>query len=311
MRRLALTIFALLVALLAGCGSSPQKTHTASPRFEQPSGKTCQPRQPPSAGECIAQHFGIHTPPTKSLGAPLTVSPGECADFSQWQGYSPNLTGLRCVIIQATYGLHIEPSVYSQIADANEHHVPWGAYGFMEGDSGTAEARLAVSVTNGRGRTLGVWADAEIGAAYPQACSFVAGAHAAGAHIYGLFAAPGMWPGGRCSGWLWPSEWRVPAAYPFAGYPSSSIKLWQDCGGCRYGADRDVDEGLIALGHPHPKPRPLSPTEKRQLIARWTRERNATLAIYHRYCTARSTGPKCTAWRRREHALYVDIRRLT
>jgi lysozyme len=70
---------------------------------------------------------------------------------------------------------------------------------------------------------------------------------------------------------------------------------------------REAEVRLFLTPEPEPKPAPLSPAEKRRLVAYWTRERNQTLAIYHRYCTARSTGPKCTAWRQREHALYRDI----
>lgn len=310
----ALLVGAICI-IVAGCAGSHHPSPPRAPAattFSQPAGLACHPRNPPAMGECVGDHFGL-TAPQKIEHT--EVGTKVCADLSQWQGFYPNLTGLRCVIIQATYGPNIEPSVYSQIADARAHHVPWGAYGFMEGDSGAAEANLAVRVTSGRGRTLGVWADAEVGAAYSQACSFTAQAHRAGAYIYGLFAAPGMWPGGRCAGWLWPSEWDVPAVYPFAGYPSSAIKLWQDCGTCsRYGVetDRDVDEGLIALGHPKPKPRPLSPAERRRLIARWTAERHAVLHRYHLDgCRGGSTGPKCTALRAREHLLYLDIRRLT
>lgn len=314
MRRLALLLLPLLLVVV-GCGKpSPPTRPAATLTFAEPSAPACHPRVPPSAGECVAQHFGL-TQPQKIEQTKVGVKAGgECADISQWQGYTPNLTGLRCVIIQASYGLSVEPSVYSQIQDANEHHVPWGAYAFLEGYSGAAEARLAVQLTNGRGRTLGVWADAEIGAAYSHACEFTAEARALGLHIYGLFAAPGMWPGGRCEGWLWSSEWDVPAAYPFAGYSSSAIKLWQDCGTCsRYGVetDRDVDEGLLALSKPKPKPKPISPSEGKRLIAYWTHQRAAVLRRYHDAdCKAWSTGPKCTGWRRLEHELYLDIRRL-
>lgn len=309
MRRLALLLLPLLLVAV-GCGGSPSPPtphSAATTTFAEPSAPACHPRVPPSAGECVAQHFGLHVP-ASSVGAPLTVSRGECADISQWQGYTPNLTGLRCVIIQASYGLNEEPSLYSQVRDANEHHVPWGAYAFEEGDSGSAEARFAVSLTNGRGRTLGVWADAEIGAAYSHACEFTGEVHALKVHIYGLFAAPGMWPGGRCVGWLWPSEWGVPAAYPFAGYPSSSIELWQHCGTCsRF--DRDIDEGLVALSRRKPKP-PTKVQLHRQLERDYTTRRELRALISKHACRTHTHRRPCPAWFAQGTAVNNAIRAL-
>jgi hypothetical protein len=308
-RRLALLLLPLLL-IVAGCGgaprSSPRVTQPATLTFSEPAGPACYTRNPPAMGECVAEHFGLRIPTVSSPGA---VNRGECADISHWQGAYPDLSGLRCVIIQSNYGLTPAPDLYSQIADANTHHIPWGAYVFMEGDGGDAEAQLAVQLTNGRGRTLGVEADAEVGAAYPHACELIREVFALHMHIAQLFAAPGMWPGGRCEGWLWPSEWGVSAAYPFAGYPSSAIKLWQDCGTCsRF--DRDVDEGLIALSKPA-KPKPLPPSTRKHLIALWERERAGVLHEYHKAgCKAWSMGPKCSAWRRREHALFLAVRHL-
>lgn len=73
---------------------------------------------------------------------------------------------------------------------------------------------------------------------------------------------------------------------------------------------REAEVRLFDTPEPKPKPRPISPAEKRRLIAYWTAERKRVLAVYHRYCTARSTGPKCTAWRKREHVLWGDAHRL-
>lgn len=314
MRRLAL-LFPLLLTV-AGCGgaprSSPRVTQPATLTFSEPSASPCHTRVPPSAGECVAQRYGFHAPTATSPSAPLTVSHGDCADLSQWQGYAPNLTGLRCVIIQASYGLNEEPSLYSQIRDANEHHVPWGAYAFLEGNSGAAEARLAAQLTSGHGRTLGVWADAEIGAAYSHACEFTGETRALKVHIYGLFAAPGMWPGGRCDGWLWPSEWDVPAVYAFAGYPSSAIKLWQDCGSCsRYGVktDRDVDEGLLALARSKPKP-PTKAQLHRQLERDYTLRRELRGLISKHECRTHIHRRPCPVWFRQGTAVNNSIRAL-
>lgn len=271
-------------------------------------------------GECVGQHFGL-TKPTTTV--PL-ASPGHaaCADWSQWQGAYPNTTGLRCVIIQASFGDSVEPTVYSQINDANAHHIPWGAYGFMEGGWGGGEADLAVKVTNGRGRSLGVWADAEIGPAYSHACGFVSQVKADGVHIYGLFAAPGMYPAGDgpCVGWLWPSEWNLAGPYSFAGYPFSRILLWQHCGTCfRYGVETDLDSdyGLIALGHPAPKPtRPQLEAElrthealKAQLEAQIVHLRHK-LAKFGCYpaLKAHRAGPKCRGWKAAGNRVHAHVR---
>jgi lysozyme len=61
----------------------------------------------------------------------------------------------------------------------------------------------------------------------------------------------------------------------------------------------------------HPKPKPRSPAAKRRLVAHWKGERHAVLHRYHLDgCRGSSTGPKCTALRRREHELWADIKRL-
>ena len=226
MKRLILAAFAVLFIM-------PASAHAAG----------CTHRNPPSSGECVAQHFGV------GLTAPApTVSAGPlCEDWSVWQGYSPSTAGLRCVIIQSNYGQTREPSVSSQMADARRHHIPFGCYTFMDGSSGAAQARTANHFCpTSSGRTLGLWADAEVNGAYGQACRYTAqAAHLA--HLYGLYTAPGLWPGGRCQGLLWPAEWGAAYAYPFGGYPWSAVRLWQTCGTC--GTDLDKPLGIIALSH--------------------------------------------------------------
>jgi lysozyme len=62
---------------------------------------------------------------------------------------------------------------------------------------------------------------------------------------------------------------------------------------------------------PMPKPKPVSPSERKRLIVYWTRQRKSVLHRYHDAdCKAWSRGPRCTAWRHLEHELYLDIRRL-
>jgi lysozyme len=74
---------------------------------------------------------------------------------------------------------------------------------------------------------------------------------------------------------------------------------------------REIEVRLFLTPEPKPKPAPLSPAEKRRLIRYWTAERASTLHRYHLDgCRGSSTGPKCTALRKREHDLYRDIQRL-
>jgi lysozyme len=75
---------------------------------------------------------------------------------------------------------------------------------------------------------------------------------------------------------------------------------------------REIEVRLFLTPEPRPRPKPKpSPAERRRLIALWTRERAVTLHRYHLDgCRGSSTGPKCMALRRREHALYRDIQRL-
>jgi lysozyme len=71
---------------------------------------------------------------------------------------------------------------------------------------------------------------------------------------------------------------------------------------------REAEVRLFLTPEPHPKPKP-SPAERRHLVRYWQVERRAVLHRYHLDgCRGNSTGPKCTALRAREHALYRDIK---
>lgn len=252
--RLGLIPFLVLAALaLSACGST---THRLT--FHQANGAQCHTLDPPQLGECVAQHFGFHQRATVPLGI---VGGRPCEDWSQWQGAEPSTAGLACVMIQSNYGLHLERTVYSQVHDALGHHVLCGLYTFQEGNSGSAEEQVAARIYRGTGCTLGINADAEISAAYPHACDYM---RAAGAdHLLAeLYGSPGMLPPIHCPGWIWPAEWGISAPYPFHGYPSTAIKMWQWCGTC--GVDRDRDRGLIALAAP---PAPPSHHQLEHLIA--------------------------------------------
>ena len=277
MRRVLLALAA--VAFLAGCGTqhhpnpnTPVKVTltTGKPglRFKGPNGTTCVTRTPPQAGECIEQAMkaeGEHL----TLPAPTITSHQECADWSQWQGWYPNTSGLHCVIIQAAYGLSEEPSLREQVRDARNHGLPYGVYNFGEpGISGGSE--MAYTHALEPHAPLGYWFDAEVSGVFWRSCEFTGEAQDLGLRIFGVFSYPGGYVaggGGHCAGYLWASEWSVRGPSPFGGYAASAIELWQDCGTCdRFGVttDLDVDEGLLALAAPpKPKPKPKPPAPVR------------------------------------------------
>ena len=263
MRRVATAVFLTVVCLVLGACGGARNVVTCAERHEM--------------GACIPGHKNL-------TAAPLTARGPLCIDVSQWQGWHPNLAGVRCVIIQSNYGLNIEPSVISQIADARAHGIPYGCYTYLEpGVAGEAQAILANRVC--QGRSLGLWADAELTGTYQHACPYVARALTLG-HIAGLYTSPGLWPGGRCAGYLWPAEWGG-SVYPFAGYLWAAVKFRQWCGTCfLHGVETDLNEdlGLIALSHP-PKPvPPPSPSvlERRILALRADLARHqCRVAPYH------------------------------
>ncbi len=278
----------------------------------------CRQRVPAEAGECIKEELEAQgvKPAVPKLGATFGVRGAPCVDISVYQGVPDfRAARVRCVVIQTNDGTLPNQLFRAQVAAARRAGVPWGVYAYLEGFSGAQQADTALSMSAGLGRTLGVWGDAEHPSAYPQACSFTSQAHRV-AYIVGVYGSPGTYAGGRCTGYAYPAEWGVGPAYPLPGYPASSVKIRQWCGVCLLAGfpgevDRDEDRGLLALAHPKPKPRPLSPAEKRRLIAHWTIARRAVLHRYHLDgCRGNSTGPKCSALRRLEHRLYLDIRRL-
>jgi hypothetical protein len=185
----------------------------------------------------------------RSVG-PLGSSGGLGVDVSQWQGYSPDFSGLRFAILQSNYGTNVEPTIYSQIRDARAHHIPYGCYEFGEpGASGEAGERLAASIC--RGAPLGIWYDAEIGGAYSQAFAFNDAARRAGL-THGTYTSPGLWPYSNApSGYLWAAIWSS-GYYSYGGWRFSSIKIHQFCGTCSYHGigDLDKDTGILATVRP-------------------------------------------------------------
>jgi hypothetical protein len=281
------SIFAALAlaTVLAGCraGASPptparqRPSRPAGTTFSEPTGPKCVTRVPPSMGECVGQ--AMHAEGKKlsrSLVSPLTVTESQCADWSQWQGFYPQTVGLRCVIIQAAYGLNQEPSLREQERDAEQHGIPFGVYDFGEpGISGASEMAYTHELVPHA--PLGYWFDAEVSGVFWRSCEFTSEARALGLPIFGVFSYPGGYAaggGGHCAGYLWASEWGVAGPSPFGGYPASTIKLWQSCGTCfRFGVETDLDQnrGLIELARPAPAPPPAPPapraTQLRELHA--------------------------------------------
>jgi hypothetical protein len=276
------SIFAVLVAaLLCGCGTAhaPRRESVPSPAtprpqtltFSEPGKPACVTRNPPSAGECVRQAQQAEGKKL-TLVSPLTLPvESQCADWSQWQGWYPQTVGLHCVIIQAAFGLSREPSLYEQVRDARNHGIPYGVYNFGEpGVSGASEMAFTHELVPNA--PLGYWFDAEVSGVFWRSCEFTSEAQDLGLPIFGVFSYPGGYAagGGRhCAGYLWSSEWNVPAPYPFGGYPASAIKLWQYSGnGDRFGVETDLDQnrGLIELAaKPTPKPKPKPPPSHRQL----------------------------------------------
>lgn len=282
MRRLS-PLLLLPLLLLAACGGSSQTTTTATATSPVTAPATSPPRCvhriPRGAGDCIKTELGEKN--LKAVAPPTASARTQGVDVSRWQGL-PSFTASGQVgfsVVQTNDGPVTNPFFGLQVASLNAHRIPWGAYTFLEGYSGARQADLADTISRGRGRTLGLWGDAEQGSAYPQACSYTAEASRA-AHIVGVYGSPGTYRGGRCRGFDWPAEWGSGRAYPLPGYPASATKLRQWCGTCRLAGfsgevDRDEDLGLLALAHPKPS--------KHQQLAAAKHRTAVLLADLHRH----------------------------
>jgi hypothetical protein len=150
-----------------------------------------------------------------------------------------------------------------------------------------------------------VWADAEVPGAYQQACPYTARARSLGVHVYGVYSSPGLWPGYRCAGYVWPAEWGGGAAYPLPGYPSSAIKVRQWCGTCRLAGfsgevDRDEDRGVLALSRAAPSKAQRVAAERRQLERDYQFRRELRLLLTKRRCRTgsptRGYAHTCRVW---------------
>jgi hypothetical protein len=191
-------------------------------------------------------------------------------------------------------------------------HLWFAGYSFLRPGSCTQEADRTVAIVRGIGGLNGpVVADAEV----PLPAGFVRCFlgrvhHDAPSSPTGTYTSCGtvsevvlpLWVANY--GVQWPC---TPFGDPFEAWQFSAGSY---CGE-RFVTDCSLDFGITRLrpAHRKPPPKPRPPAEKRRLIRYWTVERAAVLHRYRLYCRGSSTGPKCTAWRRLEHILYLDIRR--
>jgi hypothetical protein len=263
------TLLALLAALfVVGCGKTV--TSPTSAPVKTPAPFVCHPQVPAQMGECIREQLAAKG---VALVSPMLAGrPGgaQCVDISVYQGV-PNFraSGVRCVIIQTNDGGFRNSLFLEQVRAAKRAGIPWGVYSFLApGVSGEAQVNLALAMSNGLGRTLGVWADAEVSGSYEHACAYTARARALHVNVFGVYSSPGLWPGYHCIGAVWPAEWGSGAAYPLPGYPRSAILFRQWCGTCSLSGigsvDRDENLGLLTFAHSAPTPA--------QQHARWKRE---------------------------------------
>jgi hypothetical protein len=268
-----------VVLFVVGCGSqshpvpSTVTTVTVVPTRTTPATRTqptCVVREPAGAGECVRQ--AVEAKGVTPAAIPFSESAGadpapQCVDISKWQGvFNFRAAGVQCAIIQTNDGGFGNPLFFAQAAEARNARIPFGVYTFVEGGCGGCEAATSFSVAKGSGYSLGAWADAEVPAAYPVACTVVNALHVH-YRIVGVYGSPGTYRGGRCQGYLWPAEWGGGQAYSFAGYPRSAVKIRQWSGTSHLlgqEIDRDEDLGLLALAHPAPS--------HAQVVARWKRE---------------------------------------
>jgi hypothetical protein len=295
MNRYRLLLAILIAVLLAGCGNSPRATAPTT-TITSPAPFACHPKVPTPAGECVRQQLEAED---KTPARPLLTLTGRapaplCVDVSVWNGV-PNFGAarVRCVIIQTNDGQVRNGLFAAQVAAAKRAGIPWGVYTYMAPyEAAGPQFSIALSMSGGQGRTLGVWADAEQTGAYEHACSYTADARAHGVHIYGVYSSPGIYTGGHCDGYAWPAEWGGGIAYPLGGYPSSAIILRQNCGTCRLSGfagevDRDEALGILGLAKP-PAPKPPAPKPnrtrliaEREALRRDLTRRRCRVAPYH------------------------------
>lgn len=275
MRRLLLPLLAV-AALLAGCGgqhttttrSAPQPAPTVPEGYTQCSDGTIVRAE---AGACIKHELGENL----QLVAPLTAGPrAQCIDISRWQPHPQfgvlHRQGIRCVIVQGAADAHASnPFFDSQIRSAHEAGLLVGVYIFAEGAPGKAQADALIAVASSeRSRiTLGAGVDAEVDVAYAHVCAISHELERSFYLVY-VYGSPGTYQGGHCTKYVWPAIWGTRSPVPLPGYSSSAIVFWQWCGTCRLAGndgeiDRDEDRGLIALSHPAPPPKPLTPKQKK------------------------------------------------
>lgn len=190
-------------------------------------------------------------------------------------------------------------------------HVWFAGYSFLRPGSCTGQADRTVQIVRAIGGLSGpVVADAEVPLPAGFVRCFISRVHHdAPSSPTGTYTSCGtvsevvlpLWVANY--GVRWPC---TPFGLPFTAWQFTDGTF---CGE-RFVTDCSLDFGITRL-RPKPRPSPRSPAEKRRLVAHWTAERRAVLHRYHLDgCRGSSMGPKCSALRKLEHRLYLDIRRL-
>lgn len=310
MRRLTPLLLPLLL-LVVGCGGasppSPQRVTqpaTAPTRtYSQELRVGCRP--PVGAGV-----MGACAPRAKEgIGvAPAGVRRLRIPDVSEYQ---PAVTGRVSTVIRL-----YEAGDNQQDAKAaiNAYRLlRWGAwfagYSFLRPGSCTGQAARTVQIIHRIGGLDGpVIADAEVPLPPGFVRCFTSTVHRlAPRYPVGTYTSCGTVSEVALP--LWVADYGVPAPCSPSGDPWVA---WQYVAGAWCGeqepTDCSLDNGITRLRPRAPGP---SPAVKRRLVRYWRAERARVLRLYHTArCGPSSTGPKCTAWRRRQHTLWLDIRRL-
>lgn len=324
MRRILALWLLAIAAVLTGCGgghASPTRAlqHRHAAQIEQ-ANRTC-PQAASGDG-----HMGVCVPAQiKAQGRP----PAALGSFPTYPDLSNNdpvldmapirAHGHLLVVLKANQGGYIDRYFAPMAADAHLHGLCVGGYDFAQ-DYTANEAWIFV----GRLHAAGIYRNSTCTA--PPTIDVEYGAFSIGGlkamiHVvlsqYGRVNiytgcwywsphAGSFWPAG-VTAWLsgYPNALRcagiAPALYTQHQYTDNGFNGSRD-------SDMNIYLGSVTALRTFMHAAPVAPSP--QLVAKWKAERRATLHRYHvSACKSSSTGPRCTYWRKREHALYTLISR--
>jgi lysozyme len=278
MKRVCVAVLCAVLMIVAGCGGT---TPASSPRVAQPATVTCMTLGPPCSA--VTPEGARPQAPPVSLG-PVTVSEKhiDAAGLRFVEGFENIYKVSYCPEPDPAYGWGVPTRGFGETS------------GITRGSPCISHAQAETNLRLELGADY-EWAIRDLNVAFDQhewdaLCDFVWNLGA------GIFQGTSVGADLRARAF---------------GAATARILEYDHAAGVVLPGLRARREAEVRLfDTPEPKPRPISPAEKRKLIAYWTHERAATLAVYHRYCTPWSTGPRCTGWRRRQHVLWLDVRRL-